>query len=121
MRVDTMMEKTHATAWIGAEEKCCSQCSCRGVSRCEATAAAAISNSRMKYPSGTNTALIMTARNSRLILPSKRQVSWVREISSWILAGACRKERIRSEEHTSDSSHQIISYAVFCLKKKKKT
>src|SRR5947208_4567489 len=28
--------------------------------------------------------------------------------------------RGRSEEHTSDSSHQIISYAVFCLKKKKK-
>src|SRR5258708_14063597 len=25
----------------------------------------------------------------------------------------------RSEEHTSESSHQIISYAVFCLKKKK--
>src|SRR5258708_9353305 len=24
----------------------------------------------------------------------------------------------RSEEHTSESSHQIISYAVFCLKKK---
>src|SRR5258708_25162804 len=29
-------------------------------------------------------------------------------------------QRERSEEHTSDSSHQIISYAVFCLKKKKK-
>src|SRR5947208_10501573 len=28
-------------------------------------------------------------------------------------------ENYRSEEHTSDSSHQIISYAVFCLKKKK--
>src|SRR5258708_14571704 len=28
--------------------------------------------------------------------------------------------RCRSEEHTSNSSHQIISYAVFCLKKKKK-
>src|SRR5258708_32042044 len=27
---------------------------------------------------------------------------------------------IRSEEHTSELSHQIISYAVFCLKKKKK-
>src|SRR5258708_24700805 len=27
----------------------------------------------------------------------------------------------RSEEHTSELSHQIISYAVFCLKKKKKT
>ena len=25
----------------------------------------------------------------------------------------------RSEEHTSDSSHTVISYAVFCLKKKK--
>src|SRR5258708_13212704 len=29
--------------------------------------------------------------------------------------------RLRSEEHTSDSSHQIISYAVFCLKKKSAT
>src|SRR5437868_9510670 len=28
---------------------------------------------------------------------------------------------MRSEEHTSDSSHVSISYAVFCLKKKKKT
>src|SRR5438876_2625964 len=27
--------------------------------------------------------------------------------------------RIRSEEHTSNSSHPSISYAVFCLKKKK--
>src|SRR5438105_5218915 len=26
----------------------------------------------------------------------------------------------RSEEHTSESSHEWISYAVFCLKKKKK-
>src|SRR5207244_9593921 len=26
---------------------------------------------------------------------------------------------LRSEEHTLNSSHQIISYAVFCLKKKK--
>src|SRR2546421_4176837 len=27
----------------------------------------------------------------------------------------------RSEEHTSEPSHDQISYAVFCLKKKKKT
>src|SRR6516162_6714136 len=27
--------------------------------------------------------------------------------------------RIRSEEHTSELSHLVISYAVFCLKKKK--
>src|SRR5260221_9985813 len=26
---------------------------------------------------------------------------------------------LRSEEHTSNSSHTVISYAVFCLKKKK--
>src|SRR5258708_23657309 len=30
-----------------------------------------------------------------------------------------RVQEGRSEEHTSNSSHQIISYAVFCLKKKK--
>src|SRR2546422_10298237 len=29
-------------------------------------------------------------------------------------------DRPRSEEHTSNSSHGYISYAVFCLKKKKK-
>src|SRR2546430_13272674 len=28
-------------------------------------------------------------------------------------------ESLRSEEHTSESSHSQISYAVFCLKKKK--
>src|SRR5438477_3480106 len=33
----------------------------------------------------------------------------------WRCAGS------RSEEHTSDSSHMSISYAVFCLKKKKKS
>src|SRR5690348_17775895 len=30
-------------------------------------------------------------------------------------------DRARSEEHTSELSHPSISYAVFCLKKKKKT
>src|SRR5436190_10633469 len=30
-----------------------------------------------------------------------------------------RHRRLRSEEHTSESSHTVISYAVFCLKKKK--
>src|SRR5438034_6459367 len=36
-------------------------------------------------------------------------------------AGAARRRRVdsaRSEEHTSNSSHTVISYAVFCLKKK---
>src|SRR5438309_3999595 len=41
------------------------------------------------------------------------------------LSGESRKRpgflasRRRSEEHTSNSSHSSISYAVFCLKKKK--
>src|SRR5438552_14929354 len=34
------------------------------------------------------------------------------------LVGHVRVRAERSEEHTSDSSHQITSYAVFCLKKK---
>ena len=29
-------------------------------------------------------------------------------------------DQLRSEEHTSELSHRCISYAVFCLKKKKK-
>src|SRR2546430_5715246 len=32
----------------------------------------------------------------------------------------CRNTSKRSEEHTSESSHSQISYAVFCLKKKNK-
>src|SRR6266516_5609528 len=32
-----------------------------------------------------------------------------------------RRRARRSEEHTSDSSHRTISYAVFCLKKKTHT
>src|SRR5437867_9803339 len=31
-----------------------------------------------------------------------------------------RGRRARSEEHTSELQHRTISYAVFCLKKKKK-
>src|SRR5438132_9472541 len=34
--------------------------------------------------------------------------------------GEQRLRLARSEEHTSNSSHTVISYAVFCLKKKKK-
>src|SRR5688572_31766315 len=39
-----------------------------------------------------------------------------------VLAGLAERgvsARRRSEEHTSNSSHSQISYAVFCLKKKK--
>src|SRR5687768_17910217 len=35
------------------------------------------------------------------------------------VVGAARSAHARSEEHTLNSSHGYISYAVFCLKKKK--
>src|SRR5438034_5489537 len=35
------------------------------------------------------------------------------------IAGTQAAGLMRSEEHTSESSHTVISYAVFCLKKKK--
>src|SRR2546430_4315610 len=35
-------------------------------------------------------------------------------------AQSCTRLGARSEEHTSEPSHSQISYAVFCLKKKKK-
>src|SRR5258708_21041825 len=43
--------------------------------------------------------------------------SRTRRVTSWKFAAA----KDRSEEHTSELHHQIISYAVFCLKKKKRT
>src|SRR5205807_2956413 len=44
------------------------------------------------------------------------------EVGRWRRALDDRERRghVRSEEHTSNSSHLVISYAVFCLKKKKK-
>src|ERR1051326_9484506 len=43
--------------------------------------------------------------------------------ASWspVLNSFCPRQSCRSEEHTSElQSHSFISYAVFCLKKKKK-
>src|SRR5688500_19676201 len=39
------------------------------------------------------------------------------KIGTWI-AGEVKTTLDRSEEHTLNSSHLVISYAVFCLKKK---
>src|SRR5256885_11704294 len=47
-----------------------------------------------------------------------RQASSARGSSSSQAYVALRAAQ-RSEEHTSESSHLVISYAVFCLKKKK--
>src|SRR5438034_7619551 len=39
-------------------------------------------------------------------------------IDEVLVASPDRVDPPRSEEHTSESSHTVISYAVFCLKKK---
>src|SRR5439155_13296427 len=49
--------------------------------------------------------------------------AWLSRRTSWsptTIRGCARASSARSEEHTSELSHVAISYAVFCLKKKKK-
>src|SRR5256885_12374301 len=43
---------------------------------------------------------------------------WRRHLGLSAGAGRDRSSGSRSEEHTSELSHLVISYAVFCLKKK---
>src|SRR5205814_4848787 len=50
--------------------------------------------------------------------PSQIQL---RRVSGTITQGGKPGGSFRSEEHTSEPSHLGISYAVFCLKKKKKS
>src|SRR2546426_9395444 len=55
-------------------------------------------------------------RNSSLLVSARQLQAHVRQQTlhsdSW--------KGLRSEEHTSELHHLVISYAVFCLKKKKK-
>src|SRR2546422_7389427 len=51
---------------------------------------------------------------------SMREPSWPR-LRGRIEPAPRGGDAMRSEEHTSELSHGYISYAVFCLKKKKKT
>src|SRR5256885_8557433 len=46
------------------------------------------------------------------------QVALARQLAQVAGARATWPGRSRSEEHTSEPSHLVISYAVFCLKKK---
>src|SRR2546427_1728676 len=48
------------------------------------------------------------SRNGKMAKPTVR-----------MMPAMAAPEAMRSEEHTSESSHSQISYAVFCLKKKK--
>src|SRR5437773_5404707 len=50
---------------------------------------------------------------------SQDRLSWGRWRAAPAGAGAGPARHRRSEEHTSEPSHITISYAVFCLKKKK--
>src|SRR5690625_5437881 len=51
--------------------------------------------------------------------PYKAINSSVEDLDYRLLSKAALLTAARSEEHTSNSSHVAISYAVFCLKKKK--
>src|SRR5207244_5105443 len=75
-------------------------------------------------------------RSRPSVLPSQSQTLWpilqggthvelrteglrrILDLGSWTGLAIGGLSVGRSEEHTSNSSHQIISYAVFCLKKK---
>src|SRR5690242_21115477 len=56
---------------------------------------------RLRPPIGADLATVQSLRREQRVRDGDR----------------CRR---RSEEHTSNSSHMSISYAVFCLKKKKR-
>src|SRR5205809_5334961 len=67
------------------------------------------------FPTRRSSDLFRTPQRPRTTV---RRRGWDRSLSS----GSIRPEwrEYRSEEHTSNSSHGYISYAVFCLKKKKR-
>ena len=57
--------------------------------------------------------------NIPIIYVSLSQTGISAEDSERLLVKPIEDEVQRSEEHTSEPSHTVISYAVFCLKKKK--
>src|SRR5712664_3549771 len=54
------------------------------------------------------------------VITDKNEEAWTGSMLSDQVTRLNTKTGERSEEHTSESSHDQISYAVFCLKKKKK-
>src|SRR3712207_8808925 len=52
-------------------------------------------------------------------LRTSSQIIWQKEAAGRSVLIHETLKRLRSEEHTSELSHANISYAVFCLKKKK--
>src|SRR2546430_11812599 len=72
---------------------------------------------RSLQSNGTNPALPATARTKILAPPQFPRTTSLHAVS---LSGTQPHFLpVRSEEHTSELSHSQISYAVFCLKKKK--
>src|SRR3712207_6868207 len=68
---------------------------------------------RSRRPAGRRGRLRDHRREGRLAAPRGRHAHHAGE------PGHRGAARLRSEEHTLNSSHANISYAVFCLKKKK--
>src|SRR2546430_12490163 len=81
-------------------------------------------------PSLGHAAYFGTAAYAVGILATERQAGFLTCLVAGVLLAtaaaalfglvAIRATGTRSEEHTSNSSHSQISYAVFCLKKKKR-
>mgnify|MGYP002526229627 CR=1 FL=1 len=73
-----------------------------------------------QFPDANNRPIVAGDPNTARIIQSYKHGSGI----GWVdRSGGLADSRInvRSEEHTSELQHALISYAVFCLKKKKKT
>src|SRR5690625_6730321 len=65
--------------------------------------------------------LLLNAAQTHLISADQLVDLLIRHNAHLFFDVTQRKDGHRSEEHTSNSSHVAISYAVFCLKKKNMT
>src|SRR3546814_9230859 len=70
----------------------------------------------------THLLLVVVLRDDDLDALAERVPDDIDDVTRAVTAAALLRERLRSEEHTSElPSLMRISYAVFCLKKKKHT
>src|SRR5438876_7272482 len=72
------------------------------------------------YTLSLHDALPISARQERVVVPTEHRRDVAQASARQTPAQHLEHRRLRSEEHTSEPSHPSISYAVFCLKKKKK-
>ena len=80
-----------------------------------------IENRMQVTPKKINYSQAYTKFKKELSPELTRYEKWCHSLGNVIKLKVSKKDEDRSEEHTSElQSHSFISYAVFCLKKKKK-